>query len=198
MRRAHIPYSLPRNLTQQIKFASPNIHELRAIATALDFPVDQQPLWNDDLLLDPTANAADQSTLFQSIKHAAAFVSEHIEHVVVTLGPLGVLIASRGGSNQPRPFFTNGGDYIAASGSGCSARFYAGRTFNRIVNVSGAGDSFTSGFITATIRGNTEAICVSVGFEAAGSALMSRGAVPDKYFDVQHSCWKTAAAFDVI
>lgn len=197
MRCAHIPFSLPRRLTQQIKFASPNIHELRSIATALHYEpaADTQLLWDENLLLDPTT--IDQSTLFESIKKVATFVCDHIDHVVVTLGPLGVLIASRRPNGQAG-FYAPTSQYIRRNDAMVAARYYAARKFNRIVNVSGAGDSFTSGFIAAMIRGNDESVCVSVGFEAAGSALMSRGAVPDRYFDVQHSCWTTAASFDNI
>lgn len=195
MRRAHIPFSLPRQLTKQIKFASPNIHELRSIAIALDYPVDSQSLWDDKHLLDPTV---DLSHLLSSIKDVAYFVNDHIDNVIVTLGSLGVLIASRSPSNE-HCFYATSGAYLTGRGETTpSARFYAARKFNRIVNVSGAGDSFSSGFIAAMIHGKVEGVCVSVGFEAAGSALMSRGAVPDRYFDVQHSCWNTSAAFDLI
>lgn len=194
MRCAHIPFSLPRQLTQQIKFASPNIHELRSIAIALNYPAENQSFWDDNYLLDPTV---DQSELLKTITQAATFVSEHIDNVVVTLGPLGVLIVGRR-SNANCRLYSPTGAYVSERGQTTSARFYAARKFNRIVNVSGAGDSFTSGFIAAMIRGNTEGVCVSVGFEAAGSALMSRGAVPDRYFDVQHSCWKSSASFECI
>lgn len=194
MRCAHIPFSLPRQLTQQIKFASPNIHELRSIAIALDYPADSPPFWDDHQLLDPTI---DQSNLLQTIKQVATFVSDHIDNVIVTLGPLGVLIANRC-PNPERRYYGPSVAYSTARGETVSARFYAARKFNRIVNVSGAGDSFTSGFIASMIRGNAEGVCVSVGFEAAGSALMSRGAVPDRYFDVQHSCWKSSASYDLI
>lgn len=194
MRCAHLPFSLPRQLTQQIKFASPNIHELRSIAIALDYPANSESFWDAHHLLDPNV---DQSQLLKSIKEVATFVSEHIDNVVVTLGPLGVLIANRM-SDAERRYYSSSGEYVSGKDEIALARFYAARKFNRIVNVSGAGDSFTSGFIAAMIRGNSEGVCVSVGFEAAGSALMSRGAVPDRYFDVQHSCWKSSVAFDLI
>lgn len=170
MRRAHLPFSLPRSLTAQIKYASPNVHELHAIAAA--FGVD---------------SALPSSTDVGRIAAIAASVQRHIDTVLVTMGSLGVLVAS---SNNDDP----------QQAAGCAVvRFYAAPTIATIVNVSGAGDSFASGFVAAQIAGRPEAVCVSVGFASAAAALQSRGAVAERYDAVGAACdWTIAAHFETI
>lgn len=63
------------------------------------------------------------------------------------------------------------------------------------MNVSGAGDSFSSGFIAAMLNGLPENVCVSVAYEAAHRALLSKHAVAEEYFDRKHECWSTAKPF---
>lgn len=74
-------------------------------------------------------------------------------------------------------------------------RYYHSEPIKTIVNVSGAGDSFSSGFIAGMLRGLPEDVCISVGFEAANKALHSKNAVAEFYFDDKHHCWHTASPF---
>lgn len=192
MRRAHIPFELPRTLTRQIKFISPNIYELKAIAKALRCEHD---FWSDTNLEDVDHG----HQLLSDLHRIGGFVSNHIENVIVTLGALGVLIIRRHGaqkcfySGTAPAKYTNDTKFVANGQH--QARYYAAQKIDKIVNVSGAGDSFNSGFIAAMIRGNAEPVCVSVGFEAAKSALRSQGAVPKAFFDFEHTCWRKAAHF---
>lgn len=174
MRRAHLPFTLPRSLLAQIRYASPNVHELHAIAHALDY---QKPCDADG------GPDLDQQRHLQTVAAAAAFVHRQIgTTLLVTMGSLGVLLATE-----------------------TAVRFYAAPRVGDIVNVSGAGDSFASGFVAALIGGRSEAVCVSVGFAAAAAALRSCGAVPDRYDlgriaapTASSDCWTTDAAFDTI
>lgn len=170
MRRAHLPFTLPRSLIAQIRYASPNIHELHAIAQALGYHP-QPP--NSDAI----SRAGDQQHTAQlrSAGAAASFVHRQIgTTVLVTMGSLGVLLATAS-----------------------AVRFYPAPRVGGIVNVSGAGDSFASGFVAALIDGQSEAVCVSVGFTAAAAALRSRGAVPDRY-NLGRIAAPTGARFETI
>lgn len=67
-----------------------------------------------------------------------------------------------------------------------------------MVSSTGAGDAFNSGFITAMLKHKSEAICVSVGFEAATASLHSMNAVPLEFFNESHPCWKTPAQYNIV
>lgn len=192
MRRAHIPFELPRTLTRQIKFISPNIYELKAIAKALQC---EQDFWSDTNFED----IDHRHQLLKDLHRVGGFVSNHIENVIITLGALGVIIVRRDGAQKCFYSGTAPATYINdtdfRTNGHHQGRFYAAQKIEKIVNVSGAGDSFNSGFIAAMIRGHPEPVCVSVGFEAAKSALQSQGAVPKTYFDFEHYCWSKAAHY---
>lgn len=204
MRRAHIPFQLPRDLTAAIKFISPNVYELRAIANALGYAHKNHkhhPSSGIDNIFDSTSNleaVENVDQLLVTLCDMAHFIGDHIDNVIVTLGSLGVLIY-RPRATVDTLFYDiiNGGKYIAGNrpvdGSN-ACRYYATEKIGKIKNVSGAGDSFTSGFITAAIQGRCERVCIAVGFEAAKSALNATGAVPKRYFDESHSCWFGAGA----
>lgn len=186
---------MPKSLTKQIKFISPNIYELKSIAQALGY---QQQYWDDAHLLMIDDNNAQ---LLMDIKRIASFVNDHIENVIVTLGSAGIFIVRR--QLASAEFYDAQQnlkqDNMPIQTGTLHSRFYKANIIKNIVNVSGAGDSFTSGFVAAMLKGHPENICVSVGFEAAGSALRSQGAVPNEYFDFEHLCWKTEATFkDII
>lgn len=191
MRRAHIPFALPTHLLKQIKFCSPNIYELQAIARALQY--------NSNHTSDLNLNVDDRAALLQELKEIGSFVNQHIENVIITLGSLGVLVVRRQQQLPTNSIFDKNFNYIEHQTQGpqqqAAARFYPTNAINKIANVSGAGDSFNCGFITAMINGRPEVKCISVGFEAAKIALMSPGAVAEKYFDFEHSCWTKAATF---
>lgn len=181
MRKAHIPFELPAKLIQQIKFISPNIHELNVIAKTMRYEGNYP-----DTSMD---NCFDKET-FGDLKKITEFVNEKIENVIVTLGPVGILIARA--NNPVTSIYDRNGRYVSSSSKG-QLHFYETKRIKDIVNVSGAGDSFASGFIAAMIQGFPENVCVSVGFEASKCALMSSSPVPSEYFDRNHSCWNNGA-----
>lgn len=156
MRKAHKPFELPKHLTQHIKFISPNIHELNVIADRLNYADDYPATSLDTNLID--------KLFFKDLKKITGFVNEHIENVIVTLGPIGILMARKNDSKSA--LYVRHGKYIPVTNSNKSQfRLYETQKIQDIVNVSGAGDSFASGFIVSMIKGLSEDICVSVGFE---------------------------------
>lgn len=184
MRKAHLPFELPSNLTNQIKFISPNIYELNVIAKCFNYAGDYPSTSLDNDLND--------EKYCEDLKKIATFVNEKIENVIVTLGPIGVMIARK--KHSPSAIFNRHGGYIRnAENNRTRLRFYATKRIQEIVNVSGAGDSFASGFVVSMIQGMAEDVCVSVGFEASKCALMSSSPVPGSYFDSRHMCWSNGA-----
>lgn len=184
MRIAGKPFTLPSDLTRQIKFVSPNIFELAEIANALNYTSTLPTDLNLDELL--SSHSSDLKTL-------AAQVNDHVDNILITLGSKGALLVRK---NFPASlFFNRSGQYNNKQSPKSEARFYLANPIGDVVNVSGAGDSFNAGFISAMIRGMPEAICVSVGFQGAITALRSMAAVPEAYFSMEHSCWKKGAAF---
>lgn len=59
-------------------------------------------------------------------------------------------------------------------------RLYPVEIMNKVENVSGAGDCFASGFIHGILSGFKESNCVSLGFESAKTALLSKLTVPSQ------------------
>lgn len=182
------PFSLPTDLIRQIKFISPNIYEFNTIATQFghEHLIENNKLDIEQQLTENT----------QSLEHVAADIAKHIDNVIITLGSFGVLV-TRNVSGDDMRFFTKKHQYIEPNSKQFNpvSRFYPHTKIEDVVNVSGAGDSFNVGFITAMIRGFSEDISVSVGFESAKTALYSPSPVPTKYFDEQHECWKTPAIY---
>lgn len=144
-------------------------------------------------LPDPSAdNYMSDDKLFSNLKRVTKFVNEKIDNVIVTMGPIGILIARRG--NAKDEIFDRNGRYVPELRSDKrQLHLYETKRIVDIVNVSGAGDSWTSGFVSAMVRGLPEDICVSVGFEASKRALMSSSPVATEYFDRNHSCWLNGA-----
>jgi pseudouridylate synthase / pseudouridine kinase len=149
------PFKLPAELHSAIRYISPNIQEMQTIVTQLG-------------LVEPGRfDALDLSTfteteILEHTKELATMMTTKVEKCIVTLGSLGVLIAT---------------------GSTGTHHLYLTTPVKELVNVSGAGDSFVSGFITALLKGYPEEVCVAMGFKAANRALLSKSAVPAKYFD---------------
>lgn len=184
MRKAHRPFDLPMSLTKHIKFISPNIHELNVIANSLHY--------SDDYPTTSLDNGLSDEKFFNDLKKITAFVNEHIENVIITLGPIGLMIARKNDANSS--IYNKHGRYLTeVKYDKSQLRLYETTKIKDIVNVSGAGDSLVSGFVVAMIQGLNEDVCVSVGFEASKCALMSSSPVPSKYFDSNHSCWFNGA-----
>lgn len=190
MRIAAKPFSLPLDLVRQIKFISPNVCELDVIAKGCH---PTSLLESSEVNIDELFRK-DQDFLAK-LNAAAVEVTKYVDCILVTLGANGVLIV-RKDSGESR-FFNDDGIYIQPSvqSSKVHSRFYKVQPVTNVINVSGAGDSFTSGFVAAMLRAKTEDVCVSVGRESAMAALLSHSAVPAQYFSANHECWNQKAAF---
>lgn len=174
---------------QCIKFITPNLYELRSIAQVLG--CSGQIL---EYNLDEYSDIEKRKIVIQEVVKLSQFVNNYVENVIVTLGSLGVIITN---NCSPTSFFDDTVNYQDKTKQGKSqSRYYRARFIENVVNVSGAGDSFVSGFITAMLKGKSEEICVSVGLEAAYKSLLSDSAVPDCYFDETHSCWTKKAHYE--
>ncbi|XP_055544039.1 uncharacterized protein LOC129729472 [Wyeomyia smithii] len=193
MRIASRPFQLSPDNFKVIRFITPNLYELRDIAKSLSY--------TGTISTAQVENVNDPRKLLAEVHQLASFINRYVDNVIVTLGSHGVAILRR--NLQEQPFFDQRGDYLKPLPVGsdertAQLRFYQGRPKQHIVNVSGAGDSFSSGFIAAMLDGQPEPVCVNVGFEAACCALGSKGAVAERYFDREHSCWQTTNGADFI
>lgn len=191
MRIASKTFDLPKHLITQIKFISPNIYELNAIAAHLGF---------DNLLGDDFNEEQFQNNrAIENIKKSSEEIAGMIDNVIVTLGSNGVFI-TRKNTPQDFKFFDINMRYIRTKSVKCDFqhRFYNAKKLANIVNVSGAGDSFNVGFIIAMINNLQEDVCISVGIESAKAALQSTSAVPDKYFGRNHECFYQPTTYKVV
>lgn len=184
------PYELSRSCYEQIKFVSPNLYELRKIAETLKLSPDV----NYDLKLENVTTADQKRELFLEIVDLCEKLQTSIDNIIVSTGRFGAFIQRTRGAEGA--FFDDNLHYMVAGNGSSSCRHYPGKAFDKIVNASGAGDAFCSGFIAGMLKQKSEAICVSVGFQAAVAAIMSRQAVPKSFFDADHECWSTPAKFD--
>jgi pseudouridylate synthase / pseudouridine kinase len=100
-----------------------------------------------------------KDVLLSHSKELSEIVCSKIRKCIVTLGDSGALISTKSAHH-----------------------YYAVKPITKLVNVSGAGDSFVSGYITAMLKEYPENICVALGFKAANRALMAKSPVPDQYF----------------
>lgn len=182
MRIAAKPFNLPKDLIRQIKFISPNIYELNTIATYLGFDNFIDENFDIDHCL------INNLEFIKSITNASEKLSKYVDNVITTCGSNGILITRK---SKDMIFFDNNLQYDQRNQSEQSEhRLYPVEKIMNIVNVSGAGDSFNVGFIVAMINSKPEGICISVGMEAAKAALSATSAVPEKYFDKNHECWR--------
>lgn len=186
MRIAEKPFVMPPQLYTQIKFATPNLYELRHMAHFLGFEHTCEKR-----SLDPAFVGESKPAILTEVKQLAEFMSNKVDNLIVTLGSLGVVVARH---NHDIPFFKDS-QYIEKD-TDFQLRYYPSTSTPEIVNVSGAGDSFSSGLIAGMVQGLPESVCVSIGFEAAKRALMSKNAVPETYFNRKHDCWNKKSPFE--
>ncbi|CAG9782998.1 unnamed protein product [Diatraea saccharalis] len=90
-------------------------------------------------------------------------VSETVHFLIVTMGSKGVITVKN---------FTN---------CQLDVRFYPVEPLETLVNVSGAGDCFASGFIHGILTGQSQSSCIKLGFEAAKCALLSKNTIPQQF-----------------
>lgn len=164
MRIATKPFTLPKELWQAIKFISPNLFEL----------VELSKIITGKEMIIPHG---DNIELLPFAKRVLESVHDHFHCILLTLGAHGVIVDRRKTNN----LLDTGNDQLWLDER--SLRFYPTEEVTNLVNVSGAGDSFSSGFITNMLRGKSEEECISLGFFAAQKALQSESAVPKRYFD---------------
>jgi pseudouridine-5'-phosphate glycosidase/pseudouridine kinase len=188
------PFQLEPKLYRQIKFMSPNLNELRKIGQTLKpsssaLSAASFASCEDDLRIDEIAQLCEE-------------LRDTVENIVVTVGSHGCFMQrSRDAESE---FFTNNLQYVGGGGGEkekrkWQLRHYPSMTIDKDVrSSSGAGDAFCAGFITAMLDGRSEAICVSVGLQAALCALNSVHAVPKEFFNKSHACWRSPAKFNVV
>lgn len=188
------PFELDAKQYRQIKFMSPNIYELRKIADTLKPSSSSSTTNNNDLKID------NGEKFFIEIAELCDKLHDVVENIIVTAGCRGIFI-QRFRSVKNSAFFTKDLQYIDDNGtSGDRTLFYYPCTTieTDVKSSSGAGDAFCSGFITAMLKQKSEAICVSVGFEASLRSLRSVNAVPKEFFNENHACWSTPAKFNIV
>jgi pseudouridine-5'-phosphate glycosidase/pseudouridine kinase len=176
-------FQLPKH--QVVKFISPNLFELRQIARHFHCTV--AATYTD-------ISRVSLNEILIEVAELSRCVVEHVPNIITTLGQHGIAIMRHEGASTDS-FFTSA-RYVERSPD-CKPvlRYYPAPKVDNVVNVSGAGDSFMSGFTAAMLRGHPENVCVNVGFEAARCALHSKSAVAHNYFHAEHSCWQQAAAY---
>nr|CAH7757387.1 unnamed protein product [Callosobruchus chinensis] len=128
----------------------------------------------------------------QSVCYAKVLL-KYIDNVIVTMGKHGVVVGRKSGSATD-PFLNI--HKTPASQTPQPIRHYEFTDVPHIESVSGAGDCFASGFISALLAGEPEQICVSVGFAAAKLTLQTTSTVPDKLFGREHEAWRKPAVYE--
>lgn len=192
MQIAGKPFELPPKLYGQIKFMSPNLCELRMIAKTLNIQSNHYGSCN----IEDIKNQEDRFKIFTEISDLSAKLHDHVENIIVTAGNLGVFIQRFHDSD--RVFFTKQLNYINGKEDEQYGRYYPALKIDNVINASGAGDAFVAGFVTAMLNQKSEAICVSVGFQASQRALSSKSAVPDEFFNQSDNSWTTPAKYDTM
>lgn len=167
------PFELEAALTQQIRILTPNVFELKAIV---------EKITGKTLDWQPNRNHANVELLLKECKEILKLIENKFDCIIVTLGAHGVLVNLRGQNFEQKMFDANTGDYLIKETNGHVSRFYKAPCVENIVNVSGAGDSLSSGFITGLLRGLSVNESIAFGFLAAKRSLQSYSAVPEVYF----------------
>ncbi|KAK3913918.1 Ribokinase, partial [Frankliniella fusca] len=161
---------LQSNIWKTIDFVSPNFNELRVMCNAAELgtygTVDANDLPDEDVIRES--------------KELAVSLGEHVRTVIATLGHRGIVLCRRGDADEP--FFEVSGGNRAKRlphqiAKPLEARYYPA-PLCRPVSVSGAGDCWNAGFISAALLGKSEKDCVEAGFNAALCSLAATSAVP--------------------
>lgn len=111
-------------------------------------------------------------------------IAEIIHNVIITLGRNGILIVRKGDKRDS--FFIpdeNGNMRYKNIMKPISHRLYKPNKIitDEVVNVSGAGDCFASGFISAMLKGHDEESCVNFAFECSLASLRCATTVPNSF-----------------
>ncbi|CAH0557132.1 unnamed protein product [Brassicogethes aeneus] len=157
------------NHGKAVKYISPNLEELKFICSYFNITAKNE---------------------FCKMRQAASLAEKivnYVDNVFVTLGSDGLIVSRKGAAKESFPMKNN--EQII------QVRHYPANTVENIVNVSGAGDNLASGLIAGILCGLSEEISISIGMEAAKTALKSESAVSQKIFDKYHFCWNTPAQY---
>lgn len=128
MKIANKPFKLSQDKYEAIGFISPNLYELRTIAEELGVP--------KEFIKD--SNLENLDDIISEVSSISKIINKSIDNIIVTLGNHGVVLTRKKSADSL--FF--GKDSIDCKSQ---SRFYKTENIKKLVNVSGAGDSFTSG-----------------------------------------------------
>lgn len=121
----------------------------------------------------PNKNSRDLADIVQLSKA----VTPYIRFLVITLGSNGVITIKNTNNNIRNTQYK---DKIIV-------KVYPTDPLEIIENVSGAGDSFSSGIIHGILTGLKESQCISIGFKAAKETLMSKNTVSPNLSNINFS-----------
>lgn len=128
MRIANKPFKLSPEKYKAIKFISPNLYELRTIAEELGVPM--------EMIRDTNLEDSSVDDIISEVSNISKILNKSIDNIIVTLGNKGVVLTRK--SSADSIFFVK-------DDCKTQTRFYKTENIEKLVNVSGAGDSFTSG-----------------------------------------------------
>ncbi|XP_074285804.1 pseudouridine kinase [Silene latifolia] len=184
------------SIASHITFASPNEHELIAMANALTREDSFYPIQKDK-------TGASIEALFKELKPAIlVLLQKGIKYVLVTLGPDGAILCSQSGPSCLRECLKNTcfdgkKELFDMVSSRCPAEEYSYSTPYKggsqllvihfpalpalVGRVSGAGDCLVGGVIASLCSGLNIMQSVSVGIASAKAAIEVKYNVPEKY-----------------
>ncbi|KAJ8441961.1 hypothetical protein Cgig2_020106 [Carnegiea gigantea] len=187
------------SVTKHVTFASPNEHELVAMAEALTHGNVFGPIqWVQN------KNSGSIESLFKELKPAIlVLLDKSIKFVLVTLGPQGAILCSRLGPTSLNECL-NGAKIIDARSElfeavtgRCPTHRYTSSTLHKrgshpfamhfpalpatVGRVSGAGDCLVGGVLASLCSGLNIMQSVAVGIAAAKAAILVKTNVPHQY-----------------
>lgn len=186
-------------IANYITFASPNEHELIAMADSLSHENRFHPIQRDH---GKTKNSTE--SLFKELRPAIlVLLQKGIKYVLVTLGPDGAFLCSRSGPSGLREclndttFYSGKGEFFDVVNSKCPTHQYLCSAPRRrgsqlfvahfpalpatVRRVSGAGDCLVGGILASLSSGLNVMQSVAVGVAAAKAAIEVETNVPCIY-----------------
>uniref|UniRef100_A0A1I8PQD8 Carbohydrate kinase PfkB domain-containing protein n=1 Tax=Stomoxys calcitrans TaxID=35570 RepID=A0A1I8PQD8_STOCA len=180
LRIAGRPFQIiPGSLTQQIRLITPNYAELDNLVAAV-CPAKQQTR------VIPDFDSFEK--LLASVQSLLHVIHDRFDCIVVTLGQHGVVLSLKACIDPYKcGLFLNNRYVLGLVGTTKNAIhriifFPTPFVVKRVVNVSGAGDSFAGGFISGLLKEYTVTQSIALGFMAASKALQTAAAVPHEFF----------------
>ncbi|KAF6207111.1 hypothetical protein GE061_018350 [Apolygus lucorum] len=168
------------NLWTTISCSSPNLFELKEMASAAGVRLDEELLLNN------------VDGLLKQLLYLGQPLVEHIPILMVTMGKLGMLMLSQCSSDESLR-----DALLRPRKPEIYARYYPAVPLPNVVNSLGAGDNTAAGFIDGLLRGLTEPECVALGHLASREALQSPMAVPKEFKSYKADSQTKAAYLEV-